>query len=412
VRLAVWRGLPRPIAAGATSAGPLHAWPRPEAFRPALHLLDAPALLVFDAAARRWLRRDPLLPAFLSEASGELGAAQGFWSAEPVRFNAAGADDGSLVFYHPDSVGSVAALTDANGTLIEERAHYPFGSVRHLHRPGSVTGGTDFDFTGHERDRESGLVHMGARSYFDLAGVFLSPDPRFAAAAALGRGSEEDRKSFADYLANPQMGNLYAYALRQPLKYIDPDGLEARVSQGQGLVVTDSVNKIGDYRGSIDVFLATKAGRSLVQNVRIRRGTIVLREGPVRGDTSQLDYDPVTRTGVITIDFDKHVDRARNDRWLENRKDLIGTITNNVARDLNWEIRKIDLSINIQSLGDDLQDLRVLGESTDKRMMQHRLDQTFLANPAADPQHTVYEGERAAAPKSFWRLRAIEQSRE
>jgi hypothetical protein len=208
------------------------------------------------------------------------------------------------------------------------------------------------------------------------------------------------------------MGNLYAYALRQPLKYIDPDGLEARVSQGQGLVVTDSVNKIGDYRGSIDVFLATKAGRSLVQNVRIRRGTIVLREGPVRGDTSQLDYDPVTRTGVITIDFDKHVDRARNDRWLENRKDLIGTITNNVARDLNWEIRKIDLSINIQSLGDDLQDLRVLGESTDKRMMQHRLDQTFLANPAADPQHTVYEGERAAAPKSFWRLRAIEQSRE
>ena len=84
-RVATWRGLPRPLAAGTTSTGPLHAWPRLEGLQPALHLEGDPALMVFDAATRRWLRRDPSLPAFLSDAPSELGAAQTFWAQEAVR---------------------------------------------------------------------------------------------------------------------------------------------------------------------------------------------------------------------------------------------------------------------------------------------------------------------------------------
>ena len=406
-RRVTWKGRARSLPASTTSVGPLHAWPRLEAFRPAVDLEGAPSFLVFDAVTRRWLRRDSSLPAFLSDAPAELGTAQCFWTQDEVRFQPVDAHAVSLEFYHTDSVGSTAAITDANGDLVEERAHYPYGAVRNLHRPGVPRSGTDHDFTGHERDPESGLVHMGERTYLDLAGVFLSPDPRYAAVAALGHGSDDDQTALASYLLNPQMANLYAYALRQPLKYIDPDGLDPQVAQGHGLVVTDSVRSYGSYKTGVSAFITTKAGQDLVTNIRIHRGTVILREGPVRGgDTSHLDFDPGSRTAVVTIDWNKHVDRARNDRWLVNRIDSEGTITHSIARDINWELRKVELSIRVNSLGEDLQDLQVLGESTQQRRLQNSLDQSHLVNPATDPQHSSFERDMAAQPKTWARQRA------
>jgi RHS repeat-associated protein len=294
-RLAVLRGLPRLAVPAAPSPGPLHAWPRLDAFRPREHLEGAPPLMVFDAAARRWLRRDASLPSFLSEAPAELGSGQGFWSPEAVRFQAEAAGSGSLVFYHQDAFGSVAATTDATGALVEERAHYPFGGLRHVHRPGGSLAGADYDFTGHERDRESGLVHMGARSYLDLAGVFLSPDPRFAGAAALGGGSEEDKRSFAAFLSNPQMGNLYAYALRQPLKYLDPDGLEPQVN------FTKAAAADPGFKLAWKSFAGTRAGQRLLSGIKEAGGTVVIdvfrgRKGSPLVVTSSPTGKPAERT--------------------------------------------------------------------------------------------------------------------
>ncbi len=67
-------------------------------------------------------------------------------------------------------------------------------------------------FTGKERDSESGNDYFGARYYASSMGRFMSPDP--------------SQLFFADP-TNPQSFNLYAYALNNPLRLVDPNGLEA-----------------------------------------------------------------------------------------------------------------------------------------------------------------------------------------
>jgi RHS repeat-associated protein len=344
-RVVALRGRERKLAGDIASPGPLHAWPRLEAFRPAVHLREDPALLVFDAVARRWLRRDASLPSFLSDAPAELGSAQSFWSEEAVRFRAEEAASSGLVFYHADALGSIALQSDGSGALIEERSHYPYGAVRHLHRPGVALAGTEHDFTGHERDRESGLIHMAARSYLDLAGIFLSPDPRFAAAAALGGGSERDRKSFASFLSNPQMGNLYAHALRNPLKYTDPEGLEVRASNA---LQSDRLFQQG-WRA----FKATPTGQDLLKRIEKQGGKIFLQTGDFSsqrsmlriGPTSKLDFNLEARMGTVQIDMAAHLSRAQFNP---------AEAANSIARDIHKELRTASRIMILNDLGSQL----------------------------------------------------------
>jgi RHS repeat-associated protein len=69
---------------------------------------------------------------------------------------------------------------------------------------------TPYLFTGKERDTESGNDYFGARYYASSMGRFLSPDPKAASGHA----------------ADPQTWNRYAYTDNNPLKFIDPNGLE------------------------------------------------------------------------------------------------------------------------------------------------------------------------------------------
>jgi RHS repeat-associated protein len=62
-------------------------------------------------------------------------------------------------------------------------------------------------FTGKERDAETGLDYFGARYMSAAQGRFTSPDMA---------GPD---------LTNPQTFNKYRYALNNPLRYVDPNGL-------------------------------------------------------------------------------------------------------------------------------------------------------------------------------------------
>ena len=73
-------------------------------------------------------------------------------------------------------------------------------------------------FTGKERDTETGLDYFGARYYSSAQGRFTSVDPENAGAD----------------LEDPQSWNGYAYARNNPLKYVDPDGLEYMVCDQAG----------------------------------------------------------------------------------------------------------------------------------------------------------------------------------
>jgi RHS repeat-associated protein len=73
-------------------------------------------------------------------------------------------------------------------------------------------------FTGKERDTETGLDYFSARYYSSTQGRFTSVDPENAGADP----------------SNPQSWNGYSYALNNPLKYQDPDGRKVRVCDTGG----------------------------------------------------------------------------------------------------------------------------------------------------------------------------------
>jgi len=76
--------------------------------------------------------------------------------------------------------------------------------------------------TGKERDVESGNDYFGARYYGSSMGRFMSPDP--LPWISWQGADKDDRARFAEYIANPQNLDLYAYVRNNPLIFTDPTG--------------------------------------------------------------------------------------------------------------------------------------------------------------------------------------------
>jgi RHS repeat-associated protein len=85
-------------------------------------------------------------------------------------------------------------------------------------------------FTGEERDRESGLDYFGARYYASRTGRFTTVDPGHV----------------GGNIFDPQSWNAYAYARNNPLRFIDPHGLDWFEVNGQWEYL-DGVSEMNSY---------------------------------------------------------------------------------------------------------------------------------------------------------------------
>lgn len=103
-------------------------------------------------------------------------------------------------YYHNDHLGSSALLTDENGDVVERTAYDPWGKVK--------SGGTvsKFQYTGQEKDTETGLNYYNARYYDSHTRHFTQPD------------------DLIQDIYNPQSLNRYSYVWNNPLRYTDPSG--------------------------------------------------------------------------------------------------------------------------------------------------------------------------------------------
>jgi RHS repeat-associated protein len=114
----------------------------------------------------------------------------------------------SVHYVHLDALGSVRMITDAAGEVVGRSNFVPFGQDW---EPSGVQ--EDRRFALLERTAETGggswlaLDYAGARYYHSQTGRFTSPDDPI----------------FGDPF-DPQSMNLYAYALNNPLRYVDPAG--------------------------------------------------------------------------------------------------------------------------------------------------------------------------------------------
>ncbi|NYZ70191.1 type IV secretion protein Rhs, partial [Endozoicomonas sp. SM1973] len=86
-------------------------------------------------------------------------------------------------YLHKDHLGSVVAITDSTGNVIERASYDPWGKKRLTSwRPAPdytalASNITTRGFTGHENLDAVGLIHMNGRVYDQNLGRFLSADP-------------------------------------------------------------------------------------------------------------------------------------------------------------------------------------------------------------------------------------------
>jgi RHS repeat-associated protein len=119
-----------------------------------------------------------------------------------------------VYYYHNDPAGTPLAMTDASGTVVWRGDYKPFGEEY------QITGFPENDkkFVGKEKDEETGLYYFGARYMESKIGRFIAPDPVGAVDPSNGKVSKK-------VISNPQGQNNYSYALNNPYRYVDPNGL-------------------------------------------------------------------------------------------------------------------------------------------------------------------------------------------
>lgn len=119
--------------------------------------------------------------------------------------------DGSQALHH-DALGSIVASTDTAGQLKSETIYDAFGNISSQ----SGQSANKFGYTGHQMDKESGLIYFQARYYDPQTGRFLTQDPY-----------EGDWNT-------PLSLHHYLYAYGNPTVYVDRDGHSATVAGGIG----------------------------------------------------------------------------------------------------------------------------------------------------------------------------------
>ena len=104
-------------------------------------------------------------------------------------------------YYHFDGLGSVIALTDISGNVVQTYVYDAFGKI--VQQTGSI--GNPYTYTGREWDAEAGLYYYRARYYDPTLGRFINGDPIGFAGGDV---------------------NFYVYVQNNPVNWIDPWGQE------------------------------------------------------------------------------------------------------------------------------------------------------------------------------------------
>jgi RHS repeat-associated protein len=130
----------------------------------------------------------------------------------------------AVEYYATDALGSVRVVYNSTGQVLGRSDYLPFGET--LNQSGALPRQR---FTGQERDSEAGLDYFNARDLQTRTGRMNAPDPLFGNA-----------------MTSPQRWNRYAYAGNNPLRMVDPSGMDmVDISQMLGLQGFDDFSK--DY---------------------------------------------------------------------------------------------------------------------------------------------------------------------
>lgn len=137
-------------------------------------------------------------------------------------------------------------------------------------------------FSGKERDAESGLDYFGARYLSGAQGRFTTVDPLMASAHA----------------SDPQTWNRYTYTLNNPLRFVDPDGMEVPESCAKDPNCKIKINVNVVYNAN------TNGGKGLTQEQKKYIETKQVEKAKKDYQNSNIQLDVTYSTGSITYNSD------------------------------------------------------------------------------------------------------------
>jgi len=160
----------------------------------------------------------------------------------------ASTNDATVAYLTNDHLGSPRINTDANGIVTARHDYHPFGeeiaTTARISGLGYTSDTIRKQFTGYERDGESGLDYAQARYFSSGFGRFSSPDD------FMNDTLSEDPRSW----------NLYVYVRNSPLRFIDPLGEDLKRNKktkeidfeklGEGTTVFVNNEAILDEKGN------------------------------------------------------------------------------------------------------------------------------------------------------------------
>jgi RHS repeat-associated protein len=144
----------------------------------------------------------------------------------------AAAQSETVEYYGLDALGSVRVIFNAQGVVVDRMDYGPFGENLRAAIKFPVE-----QFAQLARDAESGQDYAEARNYSAGSGRLNRVDPVYAG------------------LFNPQAWNRYAYAANNPLRFVDPEGLQFRTTSVPACVtfICDMPRDFGGGAAEIDL---------------------------------------------------------------------------------------------------------------------------------------------------------------
>jgi len=186
--------------------------------------LNAPDLLLLEKKLLQgWWRGDTRLAKHGNGQPDPAAARTGLdWLIAPAQ--ALPNNAGFLYYVHNDPLGTPQALTDESGTVVWKASYDPFGKATVNEDPDNdgnrVT--LNIRFPGQYYDNETGLHYNGFRYYSPETGRYLTSDP-----IGLAGGL-----------------NTFLYVAGNPIRYTDPNGLEAVPGTGIGLLPSPAAHPV------------------------------------------------------------------------------------------------------------------------------------------------------------------------
>lgn len=234
---------------------------------------------------------------------------------------------GNKTYFHNDHLGSSSVITDASGAVVESTKYDPWGEV--------TAGGTKskFQYTGQEKDSETGLNYYNARYYDSHIKRFTQPD---------------------DYVQNiydPQDLNPYSYVKNNPIRYTDPTGhffvVDDALEIAAFLTVAPIIGNAFVQIAAHPEILEAAVGAGLSANASAES----LQQGDYQSAAINLISAGVNLKGMRArgsikgedLTFNEHVDSNMvNRKW--TKKEVRATVDNPVKIETKnvWDKRAID----------------------------------------------------------------------